>query len=336
MKFRPTITTALVICAALSACAPAARAQNRSVEEILANIEVSYDRAAQIVHASTTNPQLASRIQSLGDEVGQLTIIGSAPHVRDSLLETQWTTIRQLLQSNLDSLAVVVRMPASTPAGVAGFGSLAGQMAGDTLTPFLSAMTARVLRELRPAFRVLGEESERQARFAAVSGLFDTFRYYRGRLLAIAEEACLERSRLCPKIAPLRERPYWGVSASGYSGDLYGIGGFVSISKLVNVESRRTMVGWQLLAQLPKRREWAGEISVGSIYGDFLVMPGVIISPGRGPAVEMSGSVMYLPRSRLSLGLSYAIDHGWGVRAVYGFRPAPVRLVRTVGQVPLR
>jgi hypothetical protein len=307
MKLSQRIQPGVFCCALLSGFAPAAFAQGNAspLDSILAEIEASYDSAMWVVQAGRVDPLLALSIQQQRVKVAALTVHDTAgASDRDRRMERRWNTVRRLLMQNLDSLAARVTRVDSLPVA-----------ADDTLTPLVSDVTARFSRRLSPVLRI-----------AAVSQLFDAFRLYRERLLALAEEGCLERDRLCLVVDPRHNRPYWGVTVSGYAGELYGIGGFMSISEFTGVhgrvvKGRRAVIGGQILANLWNRRELAGEISGGSVFGDFVVMPGVIISPRRDRAVELSGSVLYLPRSRLSLGVSYAVDHGLGVRAVYGFRP---------------
>jgi hypothetical protein len=330
MKLWREIQGGVCCCALLVGIAPAVFAQAKvsSLDSILAEIEVSYDSAMWVVHAGERSaPILAIQIRQQRTVLDSLT--RPKPHAdaseQDERMERRWNTVQRLLMQNLDSLATRVDSPAFTSADLNPLPDSA-RVAGRDTFPLVSSITGRVLRQLNPVLGAAGAQSMSQARFVAVSQLFDAFRLYRERLLTLLEEACRERVQLCLDVDPTRNRPYGGVTISGYAGALYGVGGFVSISKFTGahgkiVKGRRAVIGAQVLANLWNKREWAVEISGGSVFGDFVAMPGVIFSWQRDRAVELSGSVLYLPRGRLSLGVSYAVDHGLGVRAVYGIRP---------------
>ena len=300
-----------------------------SLDDLLSALEVSYERAMWVVHTGTSDSALADTIRSRCKRVAALREDTPGESESDSEIEQRWWTVQRLVAVNLDSLAALVGTPLSTSNRP--LAPKIRRVEKVTSTPLVSAVTAQVLRQLDPQFGSMGKDAERQARSAAVSGLFDAFRLYRERLLALADEACLERARLCLAVDPDHNHPYWGLTASGYSGDVYGVGLFMSISRITGVHrkvvrGRRAVIGVQVLRE---PRELAGEISIGSVFGEFVAMPGVIISPRHGNALQMSGSVLYLPRSRLSLGVSFAVDYGLGIRAVYGFKPQPPKPSRT-------
>lgn len=296
-----------------------------SLDDLLSAIDASYEQAMWVVHTGAADGPLATTIRDQCKRVAELREDAPGASESDKEIERRWWTLQRLFAVNLDSLAVLVKPPIPARATRQGDRSPGSEPADPT--PLVSAVTARVLERVDP-------QLERIDRSAAISRLFDSFRLYHERLLALANEACLERARLCLAVAPGQNRPYWGLTASGYSGDVYGAGWFMSISHITGVHpklvhGRRAVVGFQVLKQ---PRGWATEVSGGSVFGDFVVMPGLIVSPRHGHALQLSGSVLYLPRSRLSLGVGYAVDYGLGIRAVYGFRPKPPKHKTTSGR----
>lgn len=298
------------------------------LRERLAQLEESYELAAGVIQRGGVDSALATKLDAQKRDVG---LRQDRPD-KFSAYAQRWRQIHSLLGENLDLLAAMLRQPptqTSAPQAAAHLRLRADSIRRNRRTPLVSDITAYVLEELSASFSVLDSvggvanaQSLQFRRFTEFSQLYDAFRFYRDRLLNIAEEACRARDPLCAEVDPSRTASHLAFVASGYSNEMYGAGVLVSLSRIFPPWGHRRVVGAQVFSDLPGGDEIAVEVSGGSVFGDFVLMPGVIISPRSHRALGLSGSVSYLARSRLSLGASFSTDYGLGLRVIYGMRPA--------------
>jgi len=237
------------------------------------------------------------------------------------MLRVRWDRLVGLLERNLESLDTLLTNPPAAATIKTGLAPEVEALTKDTEYPLVSDVAARILELLGTPLDQLERRYHEQARVVKFMQLANGYQEYRGRILALADEVCRERHPLCESLDPERRRSYVGLAISGYESGLYGVGFFASEAWLHLGPGHRTIYGLQILNRRLVVKEFALELSGGSMFGDFAVMPGIILSPASGKFMEVSGSVMYLTRDRVALGVSFSMEQGFGIRWVVGDHP---------------